>query len=200
VLAAREGLVARLRTDRSLLRGKLRHVQIAFPDQSALAIAVGDKATYADLVTAVVSARADDQGVPLFPAQALLPFPPKTTGSIEARIERRAKMVVQGVMETKGTTGLPGLALNQQVRRCYLEAADRKGTTLGLLDFQIGPRGVIAVKKAGAKGCRARDAKLEGCVRERLEQARPRLKGVALGDGSLVHVEPQYVGCRGFGK
>jgi hypothetical protein len=189
VLAARDGLVARARADRAVLRAALARVQRAYPDQSALAIALGEKPTYADLVAAVVAARTDERGAPLFPAQALLPAPPKPGGTIEARVARRASVEVRVALEMKPDARLAVAAVEQQVRRCYLAAADRKGAVLGYLDFVVAAKGVAPATKRRAQGVAARDRTLQACVQERLEQARPMLKGMALHEGAWVRVD-----------
>ncbi|MBI5477222.1 MAG: hypothetical protein HY906_00110, partial [Deltaproteobacteria bacterium] len=199
VLTARDGLVARVRADREALRAALRRVQRAFPDQSALAIALGERPTYADLVAAVLAARSDERGAPLFPALALRSAPPRPGGSIEARVARRAAGDGRVARVLKPAARLAVAALEQQVRRCYLAAADRKGAVLGQLDYVVEARGIALARKRRTRGVQARDRALQACVKERLEQARPMLKGIALGEGSSVHVELLYFGCRGAG-
>jgi hypothetical protein len=189
LLAARDGLVARVRTDREALRVALRRVQRAFPDQSALAIALGDKPTYGDLVAAILAARTDERGAPLFPALALLPAPAKAAGSIEARVARRAAIEVR-----VGVDGAPAAAraftpLAAQVRRCYLQAADRKGAGLGHLDFDLEKQGLTVARKCKHNEPVARDAALRACVRERLEKGLPALPAGALPPGARVRVD-----------
>jgi hypothetical protein len=189
VLAARDGLVARLRTDREALRAALRRVQRAFPDQSALAIALGDKPTYADLVAAVLAARSDERGAPLFPALALLPAPPRATGTLEARVARRAAVEVRIAVDGAPAATPVFTRLAAQVRRCYLQAADRKGAALGHLDFEIEKQGLSPVKRCTHHEPVARDPALKTCVRERLEQGRAGLPTGVLPAGARVRVD-----------
>ncbi|HEY3355768.1 MAG TPA: hypothetical protein VGQ83_21125, partial [Polyangia bacterium] len=179
VLAGRDGVIARVPADAAAVRAALRRVQRAFPDQSALALAGGDRLRYRDLVALVQAVARDERGAPLVPAVGLLASAPAARGSLEARVARRA-----AAEATVTVAGPPAAAahfgrLGPQLRRCYLPALDRNPRLKGALVFDADPAGggALALKPGPAVG----DAALRACVRERLQQRGRALPSPAAG-------------------
>jgi hypothetical protein len=169
VLSGRDGPIARLVPEPAALRAALRHVQRAYPDQSALAIAVGDRPRYRDLVALVQALVRDARGAPLMPALGLTVAAPKGQGNLQARIARRA-----AAEATVAVAGAPPWAallapVAPQLRRCYLGVLDRSPRLQGTMVFEAraDAKGRATVRAVGGLA----DAALRGCARERLEQA-----------------------------